>query len=151
MAALPCQGSGPGRRPQDEVGELVSFLSVKGTARLAFVATLVAVLLLTGVWCQVGGSQALPVPAMFERLGNDKVEHMLAFFTLAVLGGLGWPQARAWLATALLVVGALIEVLQGTSLIHRDMDVMDWLADAAGIMLGMALVGLMLRMSPRAA
>ena len=141
MAALPCQGSGPGRRPQDEVGELVSFLSVKGTARLAFVATLVAVLLLT----------LLPVPAMFERLGNDKVEHMLAFFTLAVLGGLGWPQARAWLATALLVVGALIEVLQGTSLIHRDMDVMDWLADAAGIMLGMALVGLMLRMSPRAA
>ena len=120
---------------------MVSFLSVKGAARLAFVATLVVVLLLT----------LLPVPTMFELLGSDKVEHMLAFFTLAVLGGLGWPQARAWLATALLVVGALIEVLQGTSLIHRDMDVMDWLADAAGIMLGMALVGLMLRMSPRAA
>lgn len=114
---------------------------MKGAARLAFAGTLLAVLLLT----------LLPIPPAFERLGNDKLEHMLAFFALAVLGGLGWPQARPWLATALLLVGGAIEVLQGTPLVHRDMSLFDWFADAAGILLGMSFVGLMLRLSPKAA
>lgn len=114
---------------------------MRGAARLAFAGMLVAVLLLT----------LLPIPAAFERLGNDKIEHMLAFFALAVFGGLAWPQARSWIATALLVIGALIEMLQGTPFVHRDMSVLDWFADAGGILLGMTLVGLMLRLDPRSA
>lgn len=109
--------------------------------RLAFSATLMAVLLLT----------LLPTPPAFERLANDKIEHLLAFFGLALLGGFGWPQARGSIIVGLLIIGGLIEILQGTQLIHRDMDFSDWIADAAGVLLGMVCVTAILRLRLRPA
>lgn len=61
---------------------------------------------------------------------SDKWQHMFAFGTLTILSVLAFP------ATSLLRIGermsflgALIEVFQSIPSLHRDCDVMDWLAD----------------------
>ncbi|WP_095198653.1 hypothetical protein [Mesorhizobium carmichaelinearum] len=100
----------------------------------AFVVTLVAVLVLA----------LLPVPELQEfgldiGFDNDKLNHASAFATLAVLGGLGWPRRKITLVIFLALVGAAIEVLQGTTLIDRDLDVFDWVADCIGIAGGLVV------------
>lgn len=100
----------------------------------AFVVTLVAVLVLA----------LLPVPDL-EAFGidigfdNDKLNHASAFVALAFLGGLGWPRRKIALVIFLALVGAVIELLQGTSLIERDLDVVDWVADCIGIAGGLVV------------
>ncbi|MGX5829197.1 hypothetical protein [Mesorhizobium sp. 43Arga] len=100
----------------------------------AFVVTLVAVLVLA----------LLPVPELQEfgfdiGFDNDKLNHASAFATLAALGALGWPRRIVTLVIFLALVGAAIEVLQGTPLIDRDLDVFDWVADCIGIAGGLAV------------
>jgi VanZ family protein len=71
-----------------------------------------------------------------DRFG-DKFAHMLAFFTLTVLAGTGWPKSpmlRA--ALGLSVIGAGIEVIQMIPFLHRDSDWRDWVADSAAILAG---------------
>lgn len=82
----------------------------------------------------------LPKPPHFPGpdLG-DKVQHMLAFFTLTVLAGSGWPSASlARAALRLSLVGAGIEVIQAIPALHRDSDWRDWVADTFAI--GVALL-----------
>ncbi|HEX6592550.1 MAG TPA: VanZ family protein [Moraxellaceae bacterium] len=94
--------------------------------RAAFVICLAAVLYL-----------ALDPRPVFAGTDSDKVNHVIAFFTLAVLLRLGWPQYRIVLALLGLVgLGALIEVLQ--YFIGRDAAFGDLLADALGLLLGTA-------------
>lgn len=82
----------------------------------------------------------LPQPPHIAAVDlGDKVQHMLAFFTLTFLAGAGWPRlpllrAAAWLA----LFGAGIEVVQAVPALHRDSDWRDWVADAVAI--GAALV-----------
>lgn len=100
----------------------------------AFVVTLVAVLVLA----------LLPVPELQEfgidiGFDNDKLNHASAFATLAVLGALGWPRRIVKLVIFLALVGAAIEILQGTTLIDRDLDVFDWAADCIGIAGGLVV------------
>jgi hypothetical protein len=100
----------------------------------AFVVTLVAVLVFA----------LLPVPELQDfgldiGFDNDKLNHASAFATLAVLGGLGWPRRKVRLVIFLALVGAAIEVLQGTPLIDRDLDVFDWVADCIGIAGGLVV------------
>ncbi|MFW8691160.1 MULTISPECIES: hypothetical protein [Mesorhizobium] len=110
----------------------MKFYSV--AASTAFVVTLLAVLVLA----------LLPVPELQEfgidiGFDNDKLNHASAFATLAALGGLGWPRHKITLVIFLALVGAAIEVLQGTTLIDRDLDVFDWVADCIGIAGGLVV------------
>jgi hypothetical protein len=61
---------------------------------------------------------------------SDKSQHMLAFAVLASLAAIAYPRTPlTWILLGLGVFGALIEVIQGTALIHRDRDMHDWIAD----------------------
>jgi hypothetical protein len=40
---------------------------------------------------------------------------------------------------ALAAVGALIEIVQAISVLHRDCDIYDWYADVAAIVLGLVI------------
>lgn len=65
---------------------------------------------------------------------SDKALHFIAFYGLAVLGRLAYPAARlVFLGLALVGLGGLIEILQGTPVIHRDSSWGDAAADAAGV------------------
>jgi len=74
---------------------------------------------------------------------GDKFHHMLAFFTLTLLAGIGWP--RVSLAKAglrLVLLGAAIEVVQAIPALHRSADWRDLLADslAVGAAIGVVLI-----------
>jgi len=70
--------------------------------------------------------------------GVDKVVHLSLFLALALTArwaGVG----RQVTAVTLLVYAAVSEVLQGTDLVGRDAELLDWVADATGVLLGVAL------------
>ena len=80
----------------------------------------------------------LPHPPELPGAPSDKIQHMVAFATLGLLG------ASAYVETALLqllvglsLFGGFIEIVQAIPAIHRDSDIKDWLADtvAAGLVL----------------
>jgi hypothetical protein len=74
----------------------------------------------------------LPHPPAVPGDPNDKVQHVVAFATLGVLGGLAYPfLRRRLLVAALSLFGALIEVAQAIPMLHRDSDPLDWLADTS--------------------
>jgi Na+/H+-dicarboxylate symporter len=63
---------------------------------------------------------------------GDKYLHMLAFGTLTILACAGYPEAELLrLGERLSFLGALIEVVQAMPAVHRDCDIMDWVADTA--------------------
>ncbi|WP_353032927.1 hypothetical protein [Mesorhizobium sp. M0968] len=103
-------------------------------ARTAFLVTLagVLVLALSPVW-------------LLQNFGfgftshDDKLNHAAAFVVLTAIGSLGWPERRARLIIFLALTGAGIEILQGTQIISRDMDIFDWFADCVGIACGLAI------------
>jgi VanZ family protein len=81
----------------------------------------------------------LPHPPQFENEPGDKVQHIAAFVTLAILGSLGFPFTKPWkLLLWLSLFGAGIEVVQAIPMLHRDSDIVDWAADtlAAGLAVG---------------
>jgi hypothetical protein len=74
----------------------------------------------------------IPHPPHLPGEPNDKIQHIAAFATLGLLGA--WAYARAPLlriAIGLSLFGALIEIVQAIPALHRDSDVLDWLADTA--------------------
>ena len=74
----------------------------------------------------------------------DKLRHIAAFTTLAVVASLGWaPHARLarQVALGLMAYGLFIEAVQ-TQLPSRSGSLADWAADAAGIALGLWLTRL---------
>ena len=65
---------------------------------------------------------------------SDKLQHFAAYALLALwFGGLSHREAHGWVALALLLLGALMEVLQGVLPLHRTADLRDLLANALGI------------------
>ena len=85
-----------------------------------------------------------PHPPHFQGEPGDKVEHMLAFATLAALAAAAWPERPLpALGLALSYFGAIIEIVQAIPILHRDCDIMDWAADtvaAAAVLLLAALL-----------
>jgi VanZ family protein len=76
--------------------------------------------------------------------GVDKLVHLLLFAALAVSGRwAGLP--RAPLAGLLVLYAAVSEVLQGLPALGRSASVADWVADVAGVLLGLLLWGLLSR------
>ncbi len=68
----------------------------------------------------------------------DKAQHALAFAALAALGLQAYPHRRWRVLSGLLVFGGLIELAQAATG-WRYGEWADWLADAVGLALGMAL------------
>lgn len=82
-----------------------------------------------------------PLPVKLPGDPSDKVQHILAFATLAALGSAGYPQWSALrLAIGLSAFGALIEAVQAIPALNRDSDLIDWIADtvAACVVLAIA-------------
>lgn len=85
------------------------------------------------------------LPAAPDLSGNDKLNHMIAFFTLALLGAMAYsrstlPRIALWLAA----FGAAIEFAQMIPALHRDASLADWTADILAIALGL-LTGALVR------
>jgi len=80
-------------------------------------------------------------PELLIDSAGDKVEHMLAFSVLALLGSVAFPQiSLARLGERLSFLGALVEVFQSIPALHRDCDVRDWLADTLAIIVILLIV-----------
>ncbi len=86
-------------------------------------------------WAAVGFAfvmAVLPHPPQVPGEPNDKVQHVVAFATLALLGSFAYPRTSLLkLLVSLSLFGALIEVVQAIPALQRDSDVLDWLADTA--------------------
>jgi hypothetical protein len=88
----------------------------------------------------------LPKPPQLpiDRFG-DKFEHMLAFAVLTGVANLAWQTSSRWtIALWLSAFGAAIELLQAISILHRDSDFHDWLADSFAILAVTLLARLLL-------
>lgn len=78
---------------------------------------------------------------------GDKFEHMLAFGTLAALAAAGFLQTPLLrIAERLSFLGAMIEVVQSIPSLHRDCDIMDWVADTTVVVIVMLVAGQLRRM-----
>jgi VanZ family protein len=83
----------------------------------------------------------LPNPPQVPGEPNDKVEHVIAFATLAVLAAFAYPRVALWrLLAGLSLFGAFIEVVQAIPALQRDSDFKDWVADTAAVAVVLAIV-----------
>lgn len=83
----------------------------------------------------------LPHPPEVPGQPNDKIQHIIAFATLAALGSFAYPKtALTKLLVGLSFFGAFIEVVQLVPVLHRDSDVLDWIADTAAVAAVLAFV-----------
>jgi VanZ family protein len=83
----------------------------------------------------------LPQPPEFPGEPNDKVQHIVAFATLGLLGA--WAHARSPLLRLLVglsLFGAFIELVQAIPALQRDSDVKDWIADTLACGLALLIV-----------
>lgn len=91
----------------------------------------------------------LPAEDAPKLANSDKIEHMLAFLTLSILGRLAYPRRSAWrLAIGLALFGAGIELTQMIPALHRDASIGDWIADCGAALAGIILIGLIVKMIP---
>lgn len=73
-------------------------------------------------------------------IDGDKYQHMLAFGTLTILSVLAFPRTPLLrIGERLSFLGAMIEVVQSIPALHRDCDIMDWVADTV-VIVGVLLV-----------
>ena len=82
----------------------------------------------------------LPHPPEVPGEPNDKLQHIAAFATLALLSSFAYPAiGLGRLLIRLSLFGALIELVQAIPSLHRDSDYKDWIADtlAAGLVLAL--------------
>lgn len=88
----------------------------------------------------IGACLAPPPPVMLPE-GSDKVEHFLAFFLLAGSAVQLYRRGRplVWAGMGLVTMGVLIEVLQAALTTNRVADPADALADALGVLAGLAI------------
>lgn len=95
-------------------------------------------LFLLGFWCLVAATTVLsllPVDELPPMMINwwDKAQHALGFAALTTLGLCAyWPRWRPLIA-GLLLYGVAIELAQAATG-WRTGDVLDWIADATGVM-----------------
>jgi VanZ family protein len=87
------------------------------------------------------------VPKAFDFY--DKAQHSLVFVSLTLAGLMAYPQRLKTVCLGLCVYGGLIEVLQSTVTTTRHGDVVDWFADSLGIVAGLAVYLLGLRLAKK--
>lgn len=84
----------------------------------------------------------LPHPPEVPGHPSDKVQHVMAFLTLGFLGSWAYAATSPWqLLIRLSLFGAFIELVQAIPVLHRDSDVLDWLADTVACGLALLIVG----------
>jgi hypothetical protein len=84
-------------------------------------------------------SAVIPPQEAVQLVPWDKAEHFLAFYALTGLGVAAFPRRNLFVIAALLsAFGAFIEFVQGLSIVHRDRDFWDWLADTVAIAMALA-------------
>jgi hypothetical protein len=84
-------------------------------------------------------SAVIPPQRAVQLVPWDKAEHFLAFYALTGLGVAAFPRRNLFVIAALLsAFGALIEFVQGLSIVHRDRDFWDWVADTVAIVMALA-------------
>ena len=89
--------------------------------------------------CAVVAWTSLIPPDQLPKTGiSDKIEHAAAYAGLAMAGLWAFPRRYGRLAVGLMALGIAIEVLQGLMGLGRQADVLDALADGAG--LGLVLI-----------
>ena len=72
---------------------------------------------------------------------NDKVMHMLAFGTLAILAGIGLPRTGMWVLFAIFsTLGGAIEWIQSWEMVGRDAEWADLFADMVAALGGLMLI-----------
>ena len=90
----------------------------------------------------------LPHPPRIPGEPNDKLQHTIAFTTLALLGSWAYTAMRslkllAWLS----LFGAAIEIVQAIPMLHRDSDVLDWIVDTVAVAVVLLLIRVVRRRS----
>jgi len=79
----------------------------------------------------------------------DKTDHLVAFFTLTILGRLAYQRLpRLLLVGGLLTLGIIIEISQAVPSVGRDASVLDVAWDCAGIIVGLLAAGHLYRRHP---
>jgi hypothetical protein len=82
---------------------------------------------------------------------GDKFEHMLAFGTLAVLAAIAYRKTPLFrIGERLSFLGAMIELVQSIPALHRDCDIMDWVADTAIIVIVLSIAAMIRRTARKA-
>ena len=72
----------------------------------------------------------LPHPPELPGHPSDKIQHIAAFATLGLLAIWAFPRSSTVkIIISLSLFGAVIEVVQAIPALHRDSDVVDWIAD----------------------
>jgi VanZ family protein len=85
----------------------------------------------------------LPKPPQLPGDPSDKVQHILAFTVLAGLATAAYPRAHMLkIGLALSAYGALIELVQSIPMLHRDAELIDWVADTAAAFIVLILASL---------
>lgn len=75
-----------------------------------------------------------PKPLHVPGEPSDKVQHILAFIMLASLAVAAYPLGSAVrVAAGLALFGALIEATQAIPALHRDAELLDWVADVSAV------------------
>ena len=98
-------------------------------ARVAFVVALVFTFY----------SAVIPPQHALQLAPWDKAEHFIAFYGLTGLAVAAFPRRNLLVIAAMLSsFGALIEIVQGLPIVHRDRDVWDWVADTIAIVAALA-------------
>jgi hypothetical protein len=104
---------------------------------VAQVSRSLSLLLRLGFWAATLATflmAVLPLKHGASLLPWDKAQHFLAFYALMLLALGAFPRLNPLLiAAALSGFGALIEFVQGLAFVHRDRDVLDWLADTLAL------------------
>jgi len=88
----------------------------------------------------------VPDPPHIPGEPNDKVQHVVAFASLALLGSWAYTATKplkllAWLS----LFGGVIEIVQAIPMLHRDSDVLDWIADSVAVAVMLLLVRVLRR------
>ncbi|WP_374086357.1 VanZ family protein [Methylomicrobium lacus] len=111
-----------------------------GRWRFIFWTSLIAILFLA----------LMPAGPEMPTTGWDKLNHLLAFAVLAVLGRRGYPGRKPAVFIGLLFYAGLIEVLQSFTP-YRFAEWADLFADGLGLIIGWGLDGLFRKLIPQAA
>ena len=108
--------------------------------RLALFALVAAILL---VLCMVPQQELPDAPA------GDRVHHLVAWFVLTLTGYVLAPNRRFAIPAFALAYGLLIEIAQRLTPTGRHGEWQDFVADALGVALGVAVFPLVRRVSAR--